>query len=333
MRSVPKRIEQKHRLLYVYEERIPQELRALLLDAIPREEFEVDSMTYLTPNEEKIRKLKWAEVVLFAPGRFLPDEILAHASHIKLMQLWSSGFEKFNVAGARKYAIPVANNGGANAISVAEHTVLLILAVYKWLPESHRRTVEGKWIGNNHGLDMFLMKGKKLGIIGFGTIGRRVAATVSGFGMDVLYFDVKRANPEIEQSLNARYISFDELIEESDIITLHLHAHDASKNIIGRKEFERMKKGAVLINVSRSELVDQDALREALHSRRIWGAGLDVHPKEPTEPGDPILTHPHVVATPHMAGSTRETYSLVLERAVENVRKAVSGEQPQWLVS
>ncbi len=322
----------KYRLLYVYEERIPQDLKQLVLDSIPTDEFEIDSMTYLTPDEERIAKLKWAEVVLFAPGRHIPDEILAHASHIKLMQLWSSGFDKFNVAGAKKYGIPVANNGGANAISVAEHAVLLMLSVYKWLPNSHRRTVEGAWTGNSHGLDMFLTEGKKLGIIGFGNIGRQVARKVLGFGMDVRYFDIKHASPEIEQEFHARYVPFEELVAESDIITLHLHANDATRNIIGKEEFSKMKKNAVLINVSRAQLVDQDALREALSSGRIWGAGLDVYPKEPTEAGDPILTHSHVVATPHMGGSTRDTYTEVMKRAVENLRRAVHGEKPLYLV-
>lgn len=323
----------KAHLLYVYEERIPEALRTLVLNAIPSDEFEIERMTYETPDADKIQKLEWSEVVLFAPGRFLSDEILSHAKHVKLMQLWSSGYDKFNVAGAKKFGIPVANNGGANAPSVAEHAILLMLALYKWLPEYHARTVEGRWAGNNHGLDMFMLKGKRLGILGFGNIGRQVAKKVSGFEMDVRYFDINRASPDIEKAHGARYVPFDELIAESDIITLHLHANDATKHIIGKKEFDGMKKSAVLINVSRAALVDQDALKEALQSGRLWGAGLDVYPVEPTAPNDPILTHPHVVATPHTAGSTRDVYLEVMDRAVENLRRAARGEQPQYLVS
>src|SRR3989344_1657309 len=112
-------------------------------------------MTYLTPDEEKKQLLSWAEGVMFAPGRHLPEEILEAAKNVKLMQLWSSGYDKFNVAGAKKFGIPVANNGGANAGSVAEHAVLLMLAVAKWLPDPHMRTTTGTWAGNKHGLDMF----------------------------------------------------------------------------------------------------------------------------------------------------------------------------------
>jgi len=145
------------KLLYVYEERIPGNLRQLVLDSIPADEFVIDSMTYTLKDEEKCRKMQWADVVLFAPGRYLPEVVFRCAAHIKLMQLWSSGYDKFNIKDAAKFNIPVANNGGANAISVTEHTIMLMLAVFKWLPDSHGRTVEGRWAGNSHGMDMFLL--------------------------------------------------------------------------------------------------------------------------------------------------------------------------------
>lgn len=323
----------KAKLLYVYEERIPWKLRDLVRSFFPSEEFELNEMTYLTPDSEKTEKLGWADFVLFAPGRFLPDEILSHAKNVKLMQLWSSGYDKFNVAACSKLGIPVANNGGANACSVAEHTVLLMLALYKRFPDSHRRTVTGNWAGNSHGLDMFLLNGKKIGIIGFGNIGRQVAKKLAGFDADVIYYDLKKADEKTERSHSARYVDFDTLLRESDIISLHLHANDRTKNIIDRNAFSKMKNDAVLINVSRAELVDQRALLEALKERKILGAGLDVHFEEPTQPNDLILTLPNVVATPHMAGSTYDAYVAVLNRAVENFRRVMRGEAPKWVVN
>lgn len=324
---------QKTRLLYVYEERVPEALRALVLSHIPRDEFEIDSMTYLTPDDERKEKLAHADVVLFAPGRHIPDDVLAAAKNVKLMQLWSSGYDKFNLAACSALGIPVANNGGANACSVAEHAVLLMLAVYKWLPESHRRTVMGHWAGNSHGLDMFMLNGKKLGIIGFGNIGKQVARKVSGFDMNVSYFDIRRADPDFEVDYKVSFKALEELVAESDIITLHLHSNDATRNIIDRSAITRMKKGAVLINVSRAQLVDQDALREALVEKRLGGAGLDVYLKEPTEANDPLLSLPNVVATPHMAGSTYDTYAMVMRRAVDNFRRVMRGEEPKWAVN
>ena len=102
----------------------------------------------------------WADFVLFAPGRALSSEVMKSAKNVKLMQLWSSGYDKFNIKDSIHYKIPVANNGGGNAISVAEHTILLMLSVCKWLPDSHSRTVEGRWEGNSHGIDMLLLNKK-----------------------------------------------------------------------------------------------------------------------------------------------------------------------------
>ena len=323
----------KAKLLHVYEERVPEALRDLVRSFIPAAEFEVDAMTYKTSPEDQKAKLAAADVVLFAPGRYLPDDVLAAAQNVKLMQLWSSGFDKFNLVGCDKVGIPVANNGGANACSVAEHAVLLMLAVYKWLPNSHRRTVEGKWTGNSHGLDMFLLNGKKLGIIGFGNIGKQVARKVSGFDMHVSYFDINRADESTEKEYGVTYAPFDEIISTSDIVTLHLHANDQTKNIIGPEELAKMKQSAVLINVSRAQLVDQGALYIALATGKLHGAGVDVYMSEPTTGEEPLLSLPNVVATPHMAGSTYDTYAMVMERAVENFRRVMRGEQPLWIVN
>jgi phosphoglycerate dehydrogenase-like enzyme len=321
------------RMLYVYEERIPVKLRELVRSHIPRDEFSVDEITYTAPTEEWINKLEGVEVVLFAPGRFLPDEVLAHAKHIKLMQLWSSGYDKFNVAGCAKYGIPVANNGGANACSVAEHALLLMLAVYKWLPDSHRRTVTGNWTGNSHGLDMHLLFGKNIGIIGFGNIGRYVAKKLSGFEARIKYFDINRATPEIEKEYGVSFVSFEDILKTSDILTLHLHNNKDTEGIIGARELAMMKRGAVLVNVSRAQLVDQDALHEALLSGKLGGAGVDVYMKEPTTGEEPLLKLPNVVATPHMAGSTYDTYAMVMNRAIENFRRVGRGEKPLYLIS
>jgi phosphoglycerate dehydrogenase-like enzyme len=323
----------KHHLLYWYEERIPQGLQDLVLSLIPSDEFEVERITYLAPDEEKIKKLEWAEVVLFAPGRHLPDELLAHAKHVKLMQLWSSGFEKFNHQGAAKFGIPVSNNGGANAGSVAEHAILLMLAVYKWLPNSHWRTVTGNWTGNSHGMDMFMLNQKRLGIIGFGNIGRQVARKLKGFDMDMVYYDVVRAPEEVEQELGVRFLPMDELLKESDVITLHLHSNASTQNIIGEREIGLMKKSAVLINVSRAQLVSYDALLSALRDKRIHGAGMDVYLDEPTKGDDPLLQLPNVVATPHMAGSTYDVYFRAVGNGIENFRRVLRGEPAKWVVN
>jgi phosphoglycerate dehydrogenase-like enzyme len=324
--------DERWNLLYVFEERHPQDLRKLVYESLPQEHFVVERMTYLTPDDEKITKLRWAHLVMFAPGRFLADELFPHAEHIRLMQLWSSGYDKFNVAAAARYGIPVANNGGANRIAVAEHAILLMLAVYKKLPEAHARTVEGRWGGNSHGMDMFLLYRKTLGLIGLGAIGRAVAERARGFGMRILYFDINRASPEVEAKLGVEFRDLDEVICQSDILSPHLHLDQNTFNMIGRDQIAKMKPRAVIINVSRGELVDTGALYEALIAGRLGGAGFDVYAKEPTEPGDPLLNHPSVVCTPHMA-CTYDTHVMAMEASVENLLRVKNGGQPLWVVN
>jgi len=321
-------------LLYIYEKRIPENLRQLVRSSIPPGDFVVDETTYAAPVSETSEKMRWADIALLAPGRVLAESILAAAvDRLRLIQLLSSGYDKCNTADARRYGIPVASNGGANAVAVAEHTLLLMLAVYKQLPDSHRRTVEGKWAGNNHGMDMFVVHDKTLGLVGFGAIGREVARRASAFGMRVLYYDPVRASPEVERELKADYTPFDQLLSSADVLSLHVHLNDATTRMIGREELERMRPSAVLINVSRAELVDNRTLLASLQADRLWGAGMDVYEHEPTQPSDPLLLHPHVVATPHMAGSTVDTYRVALKNAVTNFYRVKSGAAPLWVVN
>lgn len=318
-------------LLCVHEERIPLMLRDLVQEFAARYGFDSQKMYYSDSTDDKRKKLSWADLILFAPGRHLSDQLLESAINVKLMQLWSSGFDKFNVEGAKQCGITVANNGGGNAGAVAEHAILLMLSIYKWLPNSYLRTVEGRWEGNSHGLDMFSLAGKTLGIVGMGSIGSQVAAKVAGFSMEVNYFDIERKY-DLESKLNVKYKSFSEILEGSDIITIHVHANSETSNMIGKKEFDLMKPTTVLINVSRAELVDQEALLKALEESQIWGVGLDTYLIEPTIAGDPLLNHPRVVCTPHMAATTYDSYLVVLERCFENLRRAEMGQMPLYQI-
>lgn len=321
-----------NKLLYVYEERIPQELRNIVINKFPTDEFVIEMMTYNDSDEEKKRKMAEADFVLFAPGRFVSDDILQHAKNVKLMQLWSSGYDKFNVEGAKKFGIPVANNGGANASAVAEHAVLLMLSVYKKIPDSHNRTITGNWKGNSHGLDMFKLEGKTIGIIGFGNIGRYVAKKLKGFDSNVVYYDINKADEMTEKDLGVQFMKLEDLLSKSDIVSLHLHANDNTKNIIGDRELSLMKKNSVLINVSRAQLVDQEALIKKMEDGYLLGLGMDVYMKEPTSGNEQLLKFSNIVATPHMAGSTRDTYEFVMDRILENFRRVAEGQKAKWLI-
>lgn len=320
-------------ILYVYEERIPEALRALVLSYFPPAEFSVEQMSYQTPLSEQTEKLAHADAVLCAPGRFLPDEAFRAARRARLIQLWSSGFDKFNVAGATAAGIPVATNGGANAVSVAEHAVLLMLAVAHRLPQMDKQARSGAWGGASYGLDRRTLQGKRLGIVGFGTIGRKVAEKVAGFGMDIVYYDTRRATPDEEKRLAAKFLGFDEILRTSDVLTVHLHLNKATRHMIDARAFSLMKKGVILVNAARAELVDKKALCKALADNSLRGAGLDVFDAEPPPADDELFSLPSIVATPHMGGSNRDAYEEMMKRSLANIRRALKGEDILWSVN
>ena len=175
-------------LLYVYEERIPEILQKLVILEI-KKKFNLKKMTYKTSLKHQKKLFSWCDAVLFAPGRYLENEVVESAKNCKIFQLWSSGFDKFNVKAAKKNNITICNNGSQNNISVAEHAVMLMLSLNRKLIHFNNITKNGNWAGNSHGVDLFEMKNKVLGIIGFGNIGKTVAKICSGFDMKVIYFD------------------------------------------------------------------------------------------------------------------------------------------------
>ena len=266
-----------------------------------------------------------------APGRNVPEFALRAAKNMKMAQVWSSGYDKINLEDFRKHNIIVANNGGANAFSVAEHAILLALSVMRKLPEMHIRTKLGKWEGNGHGLNLNAINNKNFGIIGLGAIGTKVAKIAQSFDCNIFYYDVNR-NYQIENERGYIFKPLLELVEESDIISLHLHLNELTVKLINEDLIGKMKKTAILINVSREQLVDINALARALKDKSIRGYGTDVFKVEPTLGSEEILTLENVVVTPHIAGSNIETYELALENSVSNLYNFSIGLKPKWIV-
>ena len=258
-------------------------------------------------------------------------EDLDIAKKAKLMQILSAGYDRLNVPELAKAGIPLATNGGANAPTVAEHTLLLILSLYRKLPLHHGTLKSGKWLGHQEVLGLNELRGKQVGIVGFGKIGQEVARMVNGFLANVVYYDVFKASEEVEQSLNARRLELDTLLRTSDIVTLHTPLTETSRGLINSKSLESMKQNAVLINTARGAAVVEKDLIEALEKGVIAGAGLDVFEKEPL--GDsPLLAFENVVLTPHTAGSTIDTWWRRLDFAFENIQRVSRGEDPTFVV-
>jgi phosphoglycerate dehydrogenase-like enzyme len=253
------------------------------------------------------------------------------AKKAKLMQILSAGYDRLNVPELAEAGIPLATNGGANAPTVAEHTLLLILSLYRKLPLHHAALKSGKWLGHQEVLGLNELRGKQVGIVGFGKIGQEVARMVNGFLANVVYYDVFKASDEVEQNLNAKRLELDALLRTSDIVTLHTPLTESSRGLINSKSLQSMKRNAILINTARGAAVVEKDLIDALDKGIIAGAGLDVFEKEPL--GDsPLLSFENVVLTPHTAGSTVDTWWRRLDFAFENIQRVSRGEDPTFIV-
>jgi phosphoglycerate dehydrogenase-like enzyme len=265
------------------------------------------------------------------PG--MDDGFYQAAPKLRLVQLFSAGYDHVDLQAARRAGVPVSNNGGANSRAVAEHSVLLMLAVYRRLVHHHEMTAAGRWRGNQPSPTLFEMHGKTLGVIGFGTIGKRVARIAAGgFDMRVQYNDVVRLSEDAEDTLDVRYRLLPELLRTSDIVTLHVPLTSLTRNMIGTAALAQMQPHAVLINCSRGPVIDFAALHEALTTGRIAGAGLDVFPTEPPSPSEAVLALDNVVLTPHLAGASRETRLKQTRNAFDNILRVSRGERPLWVV-
>lgn len=265
--------------------------------------------------------------------RFLPDEAYAQAPRLKLVQVLSAGYDDVNIAGARKARIPICANGGANSVAVAEHTMMLMLAVYRKLWAFHNTVASGRW---HQGIprisDIFELEGKTVGVVGLGNIGKKVARRALAFDAKVIYYDVLRPSPAEEARMNVRYVPFETLLETADIVTLHVPLNDQTRHMIDARALERMKPKAVLINTCRGGVVDERALIETLRQGRILGAGIDTQEKEPADPGNPLLKLPNVTLTPHSAGPTWESFGKRFRNGYRNVQRVAAGQAPLWVI-
>ena len=255
------------------------------------------------------------------------------APKLRLVQLISAGYDRVDLAAARQAGVPVANNGGSNAVAVAEHTLMLMLAVLKrgvWL---HGNVVAGNWrVGGFDEHRLYELAGKTVGIIGLGTIGKKVARRVRAFDADVLYYDIVRLTEDQEDALGVRFALFQELLGASDVVSLHVPLNERTHRFMGAPQFSAMKPGAVLINTCRGPVVDETALCQALTTGRIAAAGLDVLVEEPPPKDHPLFTLDNVIITPHMAGPTWENWSRAFRNSYDNIQRVAAGRPPLWVV-
>jgi phosphoglycerate dehydrogenase-like enzyme len=282
---------------------------------------------------EFARAMQEAEYLMgFARGDLGPAFYRA-APKLKLIQLVSAGYDRLDVEAARQAGVPVANNGGANSVAVAEHTLMLMLAACKRLVWQHNNVAAGKWrVGDIGEQRVYELEGKTLGIVGLGTIGKKVARRAPVFGMRVQYYDIVRLSEDQEDALGVRFALFPELLRTSDVVTLHVPLNAITRNMMGAREFAMMKDSAFLINTCRGPVVDETALYQALTTRQIAGAGLDVMTEEPPAQAHPLFTLDTVTLTPHMAGPTLENWAKAFRNGFDNVLRVAAGRSPLWVI-
>jgi phosphoglycerate dehydrogenase-like enzyme len=266
-------------------------------------------------------------------ARHIGGPFFRAAPKLRLVQLLSAGYDRVDVEAARKAGVPVANNGGANAVAVAEHTLMLMLAVEKKLVRFHNDLVAGQWrTGDHPEFRAFELAGKTLGIVGLGNIGKKVARRARAFDMAVRYYDVARLSEEQEDALGVRFVLFAELLRTADVVSLHVPLDDSTRGMIGADQLALMKPGAILINTCRGPVVDEAALHRALAEGRLAGAGLDVFAEEPLVRDHPLLALPNVTLTPHSAGPTWENWAARFRNGFDNIQRVAAGGRPLWVV-
>jgi len=277
---------------------------------------------------ELARRIAGAEIVvtLRAHARFTSGVITA-APQLRLISIWGTGFEHVDLAACRARNVTVTHTPGVNAHSVAEHTIALMLAVLRRIPEMDAAVRAGQWPRQR--LDQ--LEGKTVGIVGLGAIGQRVANLVGPFGVRLLVWTRTVDDPRAA-AVGARWVPIETLLRESDVVSLHLRLEAETTGFLDRDRIAMMKRSAILVNTARAGLVDRDALLGALRGGMIAGAGLDVFHTEPVPANDMLLTLPNVVMTPHNAGTTGEAVEAGLRRAVENVASFTAGS-PRDVVS
>lgn len=280
-----------------------------------------------TPSEEQQALARDADflMVYAAP---LADDVLCAADKARLVQLLAAGYDRMNLPLMRALEVPCANNGGANSWAVADHALMLMLALYRQQIHTDPATRQGNWSAPITGTNTFEMANKLVGVLGMGNIGRQVARRVQGFDAKVQYYDMYPLPEDRERELDVRRVDLDELFRTSDILTCHTPLTPETRHIVSRERIALMKPTAVIINTSRGPVVDETALIEALRQGKIAGAGLDVFEQEPVDPDNPLLRMDNVVVTAHIAGTTWDTWFRRAEFAYQNMMRVWNGEPP-----
>lgn len=286
----------------------------------------VDYHDTLPENEDRlIERIAQADIVInIRSSTRFGESTFQRSPRLRLLSLWGTGTDNVDLAAAARHEVTVTNTPGVSAFSIAEHSLALMLAVARRIPHRDAEVRQGRWPRG----EASQMHGKTLGIIGLGAVGRQFARLGAGIGMRVIAWTM-HPNP----ALGFELVPLDDLLRSSDVISLHLRLSPETRGFIGKREIDKMKLSAILINTARGAIVDESALLGALANGRIAGAGLDVFEAEPLPGGHPFTRLENVVLTPHSAGVTPEALEAGLELSIENIWNFLDGRPTNVVVS
>ena len=294
------------------------------------EDFDVTVLFERPPERgELLEAVRGANGILPTVTEKMDAEVMDTAGEgLKVIANMAVGYDNVDVEAARERDIVVTNTPEVLTETTADTTFMLLLAAARRLGEAERLLRSGKW--DAWGPKQLLgpdVWGKKLGLVGLGRIGQAVARRSSGFQMEILYYDQYR-NEGVEEELGARYLELDDLLRESDFVSIHTPLTPETRHLISERELGLMQPTSVLVNASRGPVVDEAALADALGNKRIFAAGLDVYEEEP-KVHSKLLELENVVLAPHIGSASIETRDKMAALAAENLRAVLRGEEPK----
>jgi len=298
-----------------------------------KHEIEVNEESRVLEKDEIIERIEGKDALLCLLTDQIDEDIIEAGDQLKVISNYAVGYDNIDVEAATEKGIAVTNTPGVLTDATADLAWALMMATARNLAEGDRFVRKDKF----EGWDPMLMlgheiHGKTLGIIGMGNIGSAVARRSVGFDMDIIYYSRSR-NEEIEGELGAQKVDFETLLKEADIISLHVPLTEETEGMIGWKELKLMKDTAILINTARGEVVDEEALIEALIADRIAGAGIDVYSDEPYGANPGYYPLDNVVLTPHLGSASYRAREGMADMAADNLIAVLEGREPDNIVN
>ena len=279
-------------------------------------------------------------VLTFPASPYMNRRMLESCKNVKLIQFATVGYDNIDIETATELGIPVANNPGWNSISVAEHALMLMLMALKKVQAAREKTLDSGWTMPETRAfwgKVWELGGKTVGLVGLGSIGSELVRLLEPFNVKILYYKRNRLSPEDEKKLGIEYKELQTLLNESDIVTIHTPLTEETRGLFNKNTIGQMKQNSILINTARQEIVEEEAVVEALQTGLLASYGTDFVKMKTVEGvsvvDSPLVEMDSVVFTPHIAGATREAVGRSRRQYMGNVKRFLLGDDPQFIVN